>query len=63
METTNEFTDYINANKHLLRKTVVTYTHTYKRLRDGLSKSLVKSNQKDIVKHTEATSKTPNTEA
>jgi len=63
METENEFTDYINANKHLSRKTMVTYQHTYKRLRDGLSKSLVKSNQKDIVKHTEAISKTPNTEA
>ena len=63
MELPSEFSDYAAANKHLSRKTMATYTHTYKRLRDGLSKSLVKSNQKDIVKHTEAISKTPNTEA
>ena len=63
MELPAEFSDYAAANKHLSRKTVVTYTHTYKRLRDGLSKSLVKSNQKDIVQHAESVSKTPNTEA
>ena len=63
MELTSEFIDYADANKHLSRKTMITYTHTYRRLRDGLSKSLVKSNQKDIVQHAESIAKTPNTEA
>lgn len=63
MELPTEFTDYANANKQLSRKTRVTYQHTYKRLRGGLSKSLAKSNQKDITRHAAAIASTPNTEA
>lgn len=63
MEPSEEWAEYAKAHEHLSRKTMVTYQHTYKRLRNGLSKSLVKSGQKEIVTHAMATASTPNTEA
>ena len=58
-----EYDSFIKANNKLSQKTKTTYQHTWSKLSNELTKSISKSNQKDVVDAAAKLSNTPNTEA
>ena len=58
-----EYDSFIKANNKLSQKTKTTYQHTWSKLSNELTKSISKSNQKDVVDAAAKLSNTPHTEA
>ena len=57
----DELGAFLNANTHLTPNSRRAYTHAYKRIMEGLTKSLKNAPQHQIIEHIETLTSSPNT--